>query len=373
MKITISAIKADVGSHGGHFAPHQKMIELAKIKINEEKKIGRIIDGLVVHTGDDIALIMSHHHGVGSELIHMFAWDVFKLTTETAQGLGVYAAGQDLLVDAPSGNIRGAGPGVAELEFELLPDYRPAETFLVIAADKCSPSAFNVQLWNTLCHPGYTCGLNLSPKLHAGFFVDVIDMDAKADRLITFKLPEEAWDFQAVLGDMDRFAVETARLAYNNEPMLSVSATRLHNIAGKYTGKDDPIMVFRTQGIFPAPEEIIEPYKICPYVTGDCRGSNVRALMPKPINSAVTGGYANPIVSCIAFSMDGFGRFSHMMKDIFSGSEWDYYREKANIKSAYMAEQSAFGVARASQAELAYTGIMEIMKKLDPRFVIRNK
>jgi hypothetical protein len=46
-----------------------------------------------------------------------------------------YGAGQDLLVAAPSGNIRGAGPGVADFEFDhTLTSLRPAESFMLIAA-----------------------------------------------------------------------------------------------------------------------------------------------------------------------------------------------------------------------------------------------
>jgi fructose 1,6-bisphosphate aldolase/phosphatase len=42
---------------------------------------------------------------------------------------------------------------------------------------------------------------------------------------------------------------------YRDEQVAAVSATRLHNIAGTYTGKDDPVAIVRTQSIFPAPEE----------------------------------------------------------------------------------------------------------------------
>jgi fructose 1,6-bisphosphate aldolase/phosphatase len=52
------------------------------------------------------------------------------------------------LVDAPSGNIRGAGPGVAELEFDhTLASPRPAESFMLFAADKCGPGAYNLPLF----------------------------------------------------------------------------------------------------------------------------------------------------------------------------------------------------------------------------------
>ena len=57
---------------------------------------------------------MTHTRGINDTTLHQFAWDTFLEATSVAQNQGFYGAGQDLLVDAPSGNLRGAGPGVAE-------------------------------------------------------------------------------------------------------------------------------------------------------------------------------------------------------------------------------------------------------------------
>lgn len=54
---------------------------------------------------------MTHNEGIESEKIHSLAWDVFTSTTQVAKKLGLYGAGQDLLSDAFSGNLRGMGPG----------------------------------------------------------------------------------------------------------------------------------------------------------------------------------------------------------------------------------------------------------------------
>jgi fructose 1,6-bisphosphate aldolase/phosphatase len=376
MKVTISVIKADVGSTGGHTAPHPKMLEKAKEEIGSAIRDGILIDGMVTHTGDDIALLMSHEKGVGAKQIHEFSWNCFIDITEVAKQEGAYGAGQDLLVDAPSGNLRGAGPAVAEIEFDLLPSHRPAEAFLVFAADKCGPGAYNFALWNTFANPMENGGLLLSPKLAQGFTVTVIDMDYKSkdsDRIITLRLPEDIWDLAALLRQIDRFAVESVySRAYPTEQIVSVSATRLHNIAGKYTGKDDPVAIFRTQGIFPAPEEAIAPYRICPYVTGDARGSHTMALMPMPVNTPIRGDYCQPIVSCLAFSMNEYGSFTKDFQDMFAGKEWDSVRSHASLKSHLMREQGFFGVAMASQEEVAYTGLMETLKRLDKQFKIRH-
>src|SRR3989338_6178889 len=148
MKKTVSIIKADVGSIGGHTKPSEKMLGIAKDRIRDAVANGLLFDGLVTYTGDDISLIMSHAHGVGATAVHRFAWEVFLAATREAQRAGLYGAGQDLLVDAPSGNVRCAGPAVAEIELVRDPESknRPAEAFLVFTADKCGPGSYNYPL-----------------------------------------------------------------------------------------------------------------------------------------------------------------------------------------------------------------------------------
>ena len=118
MRMTLSILKADVGSIGGHTKPSEGMMEATRRAVADaiDKKL--LIDGYVNHTGDDIAMLVSHTRGANNDDIHQFAWKTFLEATAIAQKGGLYGAGQDLLVDAPSGNIRGAGPAVAELEFE---------------------------------------------------------------------------------------------------------------------------------------------------------------------------------------------------------------------------------------------------------------
>ena len=371
-KITLSVIKADVGSIGGHTKPTPEMLEAVRHELAEAMRQGTVIDGLITHTGDDIAMIMSHTKGVSNAQIHLdVAWKAFISATEVAKEQGNYGAGQDLLVDAPSGNVRGAGPAVAEIEFEALPSHRPAESFMVFAADKCAPGAYNLPLYLAFCDPMHNGGLLLSPRLNEGFAITIMDMDAnEGDRLITLDVPERSWDVCALLRDMDRFAIESIHSrAFPEEHVISVSTTRLHNIAGKYTGKDDPVALVRNQGIFPAPEELIEPYLIGHYVTGDARGSHTMPLMPVAINTPVSGPYCLPLVSCLGFSMDGQGRFSRNYNDFFADGAWDYARLQVQQKALEIRRQGFFGVAMASQAEIAYTGLTDVMQRLDKEFV----
>ena len=381
MNITLSAIKADVGSIGGHTRPSDEMVEAVRHHLAKNIESGLIIDGTVTYTGDDIAIIFTHKHGINNEDIHIgFAWNAFLAATKIAKEQGNYGAGQDLLIDAPSGNVRGAGPGVAEITFEINPkeNYRPAESFMIFAGDKCAPGAFNLPLYLAFADPMHNGGLLLNPKMHLGWTFTIIDMNHKGDtndRIIKLNAPEQSWDIAALLQNPDRYAIESIHSRYKpNEHIASVAATRLHNIAGKYTGKDDPIAIVRNQGIFPAPEELVEPYAtINQIISGDARGSHNMPQLPVPINTLVTGPYCHPIISAIGFSMNHQGKFADRYVDFFAGPSWEYARHVSQRRAAEMRRQGFFGCAMAQQTEIAYTGLIETLTRLDKEFELREE
>ena len=102
MKITISILKADVGSIGGHTKPSDRMMDATRKAADEAIKSGLLIDCYVGHTGDDICMTTSHTNGPNDTDVHQFAWNTFLKATDIAREYGLYGAGQDLLVDAPS-------------------------------------------------------------------------------------------------------------------------------------------------------------------------------------------------------------------------------------------------------------------------------
>ena len=59
MKITICAIKADVGSIGGHIKPSDKLLKTIEDFVKEKGK-GLLIDYNISFTGDDIAILCTH-------------------------------------------------------------------------------------------------------------------------------------------------------------------------------------------------------------------------------------------------------------------------------------------------------------------------
>ncbi|NIR28771.1 MAG: fructose 1,6-bisphosphatase, partial [Gammaproteobacteria bacterium] len=328
---------------------------------------GLLRDTYISFTGDDIAVVMTHERGPGDEQIHKLAWQAFITGTEVAKQQGLYGAGQDLLKDAFSGNVRGMGPAVAEMEFEE----RPNEPFLFFAADKTDPGAYNLPLYLAFVDPMNTPGLMLSPGMGAGFKFVIMDVSyTEADRVVELNAPEDLYEIATLLRDTERYVVESIWSRKTGEQAAAVSTSRLHNIAGKYTGKDDPVMLVRAQKTFPATGEILAPYAIGPYVAGCMRGSHQMPLMPVPLNSGISYFDGPPVVSCAAFAMHD-GVFTEPV-DAFAHPFWDTVRERVSNKAMDMRRQGFFGAAMLPMSELEYTGIMEKLEALDERFTVRG-
>ena len=179
MKTTLTAIKADIGSIGGHLTPTKRLIDRIDGFIATGKDL--VHDYYISYTGDDIAILLTHEQGSGNAEVHRLVWEAFKAGTEVAREQGLYGAGQDLLKDAFSGNVRGMGPGVAELTFEE----RENEPFLLFTADKTEPGAYNLPLYLAFSDPMYNAGLILSTTLGQGFTFTVMDVEnTDKDRII---------------------------------------------------------------------------------------------------------------------------------------------------------------------------------------------
>ena len=212
MKVTISVIKADIGSIAGHVQPSRALLEtVEKHVVDEGIKKGLLIDHFISHTGDDIAILMTHDRGEEDEQVHHLAWQAFVVGTEKAKEQGLYGAGQDLLKDSFSGNVKGMGPAVAELEIEE----RPNEPFLFFAADKTDPGAYNLPLYLAFGDPMHCPGLMLSPDLFQGYRFRVMDvMYTEGDRVIELEAPEDLYSLASLLRDGERFVVEAIYSAF---------------------------------------------------------------------------------------------------------------------------------------------------------------
>jgi fructose 1,6-bisphosphate aldolase/phosphatase len=367
MKTTLSVIKADIGSLAGHMAPSKLLLETVREHVANYGH-GLITEYRVSHTGDDIAIVMTHTRGEDDEAIHHLAWDAFLAGTKVARQQGLYGAGQDLLKDSFSGNVKGMGPAVAEMEFEE----RPNEPFLFFAADKTDPGAYNLPLYLAFADVMNTPGLILSPKMSKGFRFVIMDVEnTEGDRVIELNAPEEIYDIAALLRDPERYVVESVWSRATGDQAVAVATSRLHNIAGKYTGKDDPVMLVRVQMDFPATGEILAPYAIGHFVAGCMRGSHQMPLMPVQSNTCISYFDGPPVVSCTGFCVHE-GRLTEPI-DCFAQPFWDTVREHVSNKAMDMRRQGFVGTAMLPMSELEYTGITEKLRALDKRFTVRKE
>lgn len=369
MKTTVTVIKADIGSVGGHLRPSSPVLEAVRAHVVAAMRDANMLtDCFLSYTGDDIAILMAHRRGADNPEIHHLAWDAFLKGTAVARAEGLYGAGQDLLKDSFSGNVRGMGPAIAELEFEE----RPSEPFLFFAADKTDPGAYNLPLYLGFADPMYCPGLMLSPKMAKGFRFVIMDVaNTGGDKVIELDAPEHLYDIAALLRDTERYVVEGIFSRATGQQAVAASTTRLHNIAGKYTGKDDPVCLVRVQGDFPATGEVLAPYRLGHIVAGSMRGSHHGPLMPVRQNSPISFFDGPPQVSCAAFCVHE-GKFTEAA-DVFDHPFWDHVRSRVAQKAIDIREQGFSGPAMLPYSELEYGGIVEKLAALEPRFHIRTE
>src|SRR5918999_1879526 len=364
MRVTLTAIKADIGAIGGHTRPSDELVDTVKRHVANKAR-NLLIDYYIGYSGDDIHIIMTHTRGADNEEIHKLAWDAFKEGTEVAKEQGLYGAGQDLLKDAFSGNVKGMGPGVAEIEMEE----RPSEVFCIFAADKTEPGAFNFPIWRIFVDARSNTGLLINEKLAAGVTIRILDVMNR--KIADLNMSDDKPELEASLMYPGRYVVDSV-LSSDGEQILSASTDRLHNIAGTYVGKDDPIAIVRTQKNFPATEEAGSAFNDPHYVAGNTRGSHHMPLMPVKFNSAASLNYSIPIVCCLVFSMHN-GKLTGP-HDGFGTADWELQRIWAAERAMIMRNQGFIHPATLVPDELEYNkGYEARMSKLNEKFKVLEK
>jgi fructose 1,6-bisphosphate aldolase/phosphatase len=316
----------------------------------------------VTNCGDDVQLIMTHKKGEDSQPIHKLAWDTFVEGTKVAKKLKLHGAGQDLLSDAFSGNVKAMGPGVAEMEIEE----RQAETILIFMADKTSAGAWNMPLYKMFADPFNTIGLVIAQNMHCGFSFEIHDV--KNHKKVTFNTPEEIYDMLVLIGAPSRYAVKSVHHRDTKEVAAVSSTQRLSLMAGRYVGKDDPVCIVRSQGNFPAVGEILEPFTMPALVAGWMRGSHHGPLMPVAQRDANPSRFDGPPrVICCGFQLAEGNLVGP--RDMFDDVAFDDARRIANQAGEYLRRHGPFEPHRLPLEEMEYTTMPQVMKKLEKRFL----
>ncbi len=361
--ITISVIKADVGSCPGHAVVYPDLMKVAEEAL---KKSDLLVDFLVTNCGDDLELIMTHQKGVDSEKIHQLAWNTFEKAAEKAKELKLYGAGQDLLKDAFSGNIRGMGPGIAEMEFTE----RKAEPVVVFLMDKTEPGAFNLPIYRIFADPFNTAGLVIDPSIHQGFRFEVWDI--KESKKVMMSSPEDMYSLLALIGAKSRYVIkrvypkEGGKLP-PDEPVAAISTEKLSFIAGEYVGKDDPVGIVRAQSGLPALGEVLEPFAFPYLVSGWMRGSHNGPIMPVGLKDArCTRFDGPPRVVGLGFQLSN-GKLLGPV-DLFDDPAFDKARKTATKIADYMRRHGPFEPHRLPLEDMEYTTLPKVMQKFKDRF-----
>jgi fructose 1,6-bisphosphate aldolase/phosphatase len=367
-RTTVSIIKCDVGSLAGHYIVPKPLFEIAEKNLKEAVKKGVINNFYVFNAGDDLELLMLHEKGEQNHDIHKIAWDTFKEAADKAKKMKLYAAGQDLLRTAFSGNVRGMGPGVAEMEIEE----RASDPIVVFAADKTSAGSFNYPLFRMFADPFNTAGLVIDPNMLCGFRFEIID--TKENRSIILKCPEEMYEMLALIGTVGRYAISHVWRASDNLICAASSISKLSLIAGKYVGKDDPVMIARAQHGLPAVGEILAPFMHSYFVQGWMRGSHWGPIMPVGLKaSKCTVFDGPPRIVAIGFQVaDGKiasdDEGNPILADLFDDPAFALARREAVQNASVLRNMGEFEPARLSAEDMEYTTIQKVLEKLGGRF-----
>ncbi len=366
MKVTVTHIKADIGSLPGHTTVHEDVLNEVKRFLKEQSK-GVLWDHFVGYVGDDIQITMVHDNGVNASEVHKLAWDAFKAGTEVAKKLGLYGAGQDLLKDSFSGNIKGMGPGIAEMD--ITP--RRSEPFIVYMMDKTEPGAFNYPIFKMFADPFNTPGLVIDQSMHTGFKFEVWDIqEAKA---IMLNAPEEMYDIISLIGTKGRYVIKRVYTKKDHdklpdENVAVITTDKLSFIAGEYVGKDDPAAIVRIQSGLPASGEAMEAFSHPYLVSGWMRGSFNGPLMPVAMkNSKMTRFDGPPRVVALGFVYKDKKLTGPV--DMFDDPAYDNARRVANDITDYIRRMGPFEPHRLPEEDMEYTTLPKVMSKLSGRFV----
>jgi len=367
-KTTVSVIKCDVGSLVGHHITPKPLLNLAEKRLEKAHEKRLINSHCVFHAGDDLELLMVHQKGEENPQIHKLAWDTFTEASKKAKELKLYGAGQDLLKTAFSGNIRGMGPGCAEMEIEE----RASEPIVVFAADKASGGAFNFPMYRIFADPSNTAGLVIDPNMAGGFKFEVLDV--KENKKVVLKCPDELHELVALIGTTQRYMVSRVWRARDDLVCATTSTTRLSLIAGKYVGKDDPVSIIRAQFGLPAVGEILVPFMHSYFVEGWMRGSHWGPLMPVGLkDSQCTVFDGPPRMVALGFQIceggiacDDEGK--PMISDLFDDPAFDMARREAMEYAAALRRMGEFEPARLPAETLEYTTLPQVLEKLKGRF-----
>ncbi|RPJ52177.1 MAG: fructose 1,6-bisphosphatase, partial [Methanobacteriota archaeon] len=219
-------------------------------------------------------------------------------------------------------------------------------------------------LYKIFADPFNTPGLVIDPGMRDGFIFEIHDVIEK--RRILFKTPEESYDLLAYIGAPSRYVIKGITKK-DGTPAASTSTQRLNLMAGRYVGKDDPVMIVRGQSGLPAVGEITEAFTKPIIVAGWMRGSHHGPFMPVGLCDAnCTRFDGPPRVICLGFQINNGELIGPV--DMFDDPGYDRVRMRCNELADTLRDHGPFEPHRLSLDEMEYTTLPGVEKKLKNRW-----
>jgi fructose 1,6-bisphosphate aldolase/phosphatase len=213
--------------------------------------------------------------------------------------------------------------------------------------------------------PFNTAGRVIDPTMHKGFAFEVHDLFE--NERIVFELPRDLHDLLLYIGAPSRYVIKQVTSRTLDEVAAVTSTQRLALMAGRYVGKDDPVMIVRSQSGLPAVGEILEPFAFPHTVAGCMRGSHHAPLMPCAVDQAHPSRFDGPPrVVCLGFQITG-GRFVGP-RDMLAVPSLDRARTQAADVMDYLRRHGAFEPHRLPLDEMEHTTMPAVAESLEGRW-----
>ena len=144
-------------------------------------------------------------------------------------------------------------------------------------------------------------------------------------------------------------------------------------IAGKYVGKDDPVMIARAQHGLPEVGEVLAPFMHSYFVQGWMSGSHWGPLMPVGLKAKCTAFDGPPRIVAIGFQVAN-GKISSedegnpIIADLFDDPAFALARREAMENACVLRNMGEFEPPRLSSEEMEYTTIQKVLEMRGERF-----
>jgi fructose 1,6-bisphosphate aldolase/phosphatase len=200
--------------------------------------------------------------------------------------------------------------------------------------------------------------------MHDGFSFDILDIFE--NKTVTLNCPEDMYDLLVLIGASEHYIIKAIHKK-TGEIAAATSTQKVNLMAGRYVGKDDPVMIVRCQSGLPAVGEVLEPFSMAYMVTGWMRGSHWGPFMPVSVAEANPTRFDGPPrVIALGFQVSNGTLIGP--RDMFADVSYDLARKQANEVANYIRRHGPFEPQRLPLADMEYTTLPQVLKKLKGKF-----